>query len=239
MTEPRQPETAVVEWDPGRWWAGRPVPPSWRRRLGPVLAGLGTLAMFGSLLGEWQTTRITAETGESLLSGDGREIQVGLAELGVWGVGWLVGAMVLTTAVALVVLGGGAPRPTVRTAGLAGAGVLLMVLVATTVYLRAGGPYRGDLFGLGGEHHEYSLGWGLVVAYGTVVLMAAALWSARVVLAGDPHPSTGPAGPVPGQADPAAEYAGPGTKYAGPADLTVTPTLPTVLLTDPDQRRRA
>jgi hypothetical protein len=232
MTEPRQPETAVVEWDPGRWWAGRLVPPSWRWRLGPVLAGLGTLAMFGSLLGEWQTTRITAETGESFFSGDRREVQVGLAELGVWGVGWLVGAMVLTTAVALVVLGGGALRPTVRTAGLAGAGVLLMVLVATTVYLRAGGPYRGDIFGLGGEQHEYSLGWGLVVAYGTVVLMAAALWSTRVVLAGDPHLSTGAAGPVPGRADPAADY-------AGPADLTVTPTGPTVLPTDPDQQRRA
>ena len=89
------------------------------RRAVPLAAAVGAVALFASLLSEWQITVMdTTPFGESRSSS--RPLPSGIGDLGALGGGFLVGLFVLTGATVL---------------GLASGGVLLAVLVALAASL--------------------------------------------------------------------------------------------------------
>src|SRR5688500_18735832 len=119
--------TTVVEW-------GGPEPaspaPSGRslsglsrdRRLPLVPAGLGAAAGFASLVGEWLVMTVPGGGPE----GDTPvRVPGGVADVGGFGVGYLVGLLALVVGVALALRGTTAVRHNARVAGLALAVALL------------------------------------------------------------------------------------------------------------------
>jgi len=98
-------------------------------RLVPLAAALGGVALFASLISEWQVTNVDAT-----LLGDG---QVGtkplastIADLGGWGAGYLVGVFLLVAAAVLVLFGPAPGRRYARLLGLSAGGVLIGLLAA-------------------------------------------------------------------------------------------------------------
>jgi hypothetical protein len=235
-----EPEPTVVEWG-----AARPGvldrlmrPRGWQPRVPWLLAGLGALALFGSLIAEWQVTSLPGP-GFSDEPAGREDYAVGVVALGTWGVVWLVGATALAVCLAVTIAGQDPLRPTARTIGLAIAAVQVPVLVAASLDL-ARASAMSAVFGLVGPglpEFEVALGRGLFAAYAGVVLVGAALWLARPVPAPAVAPGSvpAPAGPgsVPGGGA-AGEVAPAGPDDDGPADLAVAPAEP---LTHPGDER--
>lgn len=222
MTEPREldpspgperePAPAVVAWGGERsrrgggrlaGWSDRLRRERWSVRL---LAGLAGLVLFGSLLDSWQVTLLPEEFADT------QEVVVGLAGIGAWGAGWLVGLIGLAACTGLTVLGLPMLRAPARSVGLALAGVLLGLLAAVSVQLGRASTLASIGF-IGEVDFEVQLGRGVYLAYLGVGLAAAALWWAR--------PQARPAAPEP---DPRAS--GPVDGHAGPRDLRVGPAEP-------------
>ncbi|MET8834017.1 hypothetical protein ABZV78_08890 [Micromonospora sp. NPDC004540] len=227
----RSDDTTVVEWgdaEPapsGR--VGRSLAGLGRdHRLPPVLAGLGAVAAIASLIGEWLVMTVPNDDPE----GNGPfRLPSGVAEVGGFGVAYLVGLLGLAAAVALALRGDPAVRQHARLAGLGVTAALLAVLTATAFSLQELG--QRALFFPTEQRFQVEHGRGLVTAFLATVLLAAALHlSGRV--------GVQPAGRAvePGD-DPAAGapdgWSGRGRRRAAedelppaPADLSVQPTTP-------------
>lgn len=194
--------------------------PGWLRRsaglreprIGWALGVLGAAALFASLVGEWATT--TLRFGEGDLE---QAFVVGAGEAGNWGAVWMIGALAMTAVLGICLAGPAHQRGPARTAGLAMAGALLLLMVAATVEISSDGlAYdRLNIVTVDMET-EVSLGRGLFAAFAALGLLAAALWLSVAPRAGAdvppgwPQPSPQPWQPQPGQ----------GT------DLTVQPAEP-------------
>jgi hypothetical protein len=113
------------------------------RRVVPLAAALGGVALFGSLVSEWQLTEIDAT-----FWGDGevgtRAAQTMLADLDGWSGGYLTGLFLLIAAAVLTLFGPPAGRRYARLAALSVGGTLLAMVVAI-------GSYLGDTSGAVGQ----------------------------------------------------------------------------------------
>jgi hypothetical protein len=206
VTEPAQPpEPAVVEWGSERRGVLDRLTGWQHPRLSWALAVLGAVAMFGSLIGEWQVIDDPSIVTDAVVTD---QFDVAIADTTVWGTGWLLGAMLLAICAGLGLAGQPAIRPYARTVGLVVAAVQLGILVAAAVNLSQDSVLLYD-----DETVEVTFGRGVYAAFASVLLIGAALYLARA-----PGPRTKPA------AEPA--------RRTGPEDLVVGPAEPLVHPTD-------
>ncbi|GAA3746956.1 hypothetical protein [Micromonospora maritima] len=222
--------TTVVEWGdaatapPGR--VGRSLAGLGRdHRLPPVLVGLGAVAALASLIGEWLVITLPNDDQDG---NDTLRLPSGVAEIGGFGVAYLVGLLGLSVAVALALRGAPAVRRHARTAGLGLAAPLLGMLVATAATLQQ--LARRIVFFPTEQTLQVQHGRGLVTAFLAVALVAVALHltgraggRGTYPVAGDESPDDEPTDEPRGRrrrrsADDEAPPA--------PADLTVEPTVP-------------
>ncbi|GAA2713811.1 hypothetical protein ACFY2R_04795 [Micromonospora olivasterospora] len=243
----RSPDgAAVVEWGgaeptpPGR--AGQALAGLTRDHRFPLVpAGLGAVAAFASLAGEWLVMTVPNSGPE----GNSLRVPFGVSDLGGFGTTYLVGLIGLVAAVALALRGTAAARRNARVAGLALAAAVLGLLIATTSTLDDAGKRALFYTSEGGFIVEY--GRGLGMAFVACALLAAALHLAgRLDAPGDATTGQGaPGSDAPGGDGSSADGTGPGRepgrawhrrRGAGrsraddlppaPADLTVQPTTP-------------
>ncbi|GAA2578375.1 hypothetical protein GCM10010435_63330 [Winogradskya consettensis] len=198
---------SVIEFGPGRFGPlgrlGRD------RRIAPLAAGLGAVALFASLIAEWQVTRIDAtELRESNVGN--RPFESSIGDLGGWGAGYLAGLFVLVVAVALLLFGPVPGRAYARLATLGSGGVLLAVVVAafstldrTSFVLR-----QVELASFNDDQFSISIGRGPWCAGAGVLLILLAAYLAPFAVAG--HPVLVEAAVI----------------EDDPLDLTVTPAAP-------------
>ena len=99
------------------------------RRVVPLAAVLGGVALYGSLVSEWQITSVDTTAFGGVQAGN-RPIASGLADLGAWGGGYLAGLFVLVAATVLVLFGPAPGRQYARLVGLSSGGLLLVMLAA-------------------------------------------------------------------------------------------------------------
>ncbi|WP_430784863.1 hypothetical protein [Actinoplanes sp. G11-F43] len=185
------------------------------RRIPALTAGLGAVAAFGSLISEWQTTTLVSNGNFDADAGvTDRILPAELPDLGAIGGGYLVGILLLVTAVVLTLFGPETGRRHARLAGLAVGGVLLALLVAVLnhageVSLLIPRYYTDDLFG---AEMRVAVGRGLWCAMAAVAAGLIALWMPR-------GEDTGvrPA-PEPDDAEP----------LDGPLELSIAPAAPFV-----------
>ncbi|MGA5305326.1 hypothetical protein ACPCHT_35845 [Nucisporomicrobium flavum] len=236
-----QSQEAVVEFGP----AGDDGPPRRRtgiggflagtlrdRRLVPVAAALGALALFGSLISEWQITAIDetvlrgADTGQ-------RPFTTTIADLGGWGGGYLAGLFLLVTATVLTLFGPVAGRAYARLTALSAGGLLLAVVVTLWSYLGETSRIVGqiDAMTLDDDQMQVSVGRGLWCAGVGVALVTLAAWLAG---RGLPAPTAAP-GEAPGAGageepvEPVWAWRRPPAEEEtpeAPFDLTVAPVKP-------------
>jgi hypothetical protein len=184
-----EPEPATVEWgaaEPrGRVSAmtgalsGAPIRARWRRPAVWALAGLGALAMFGSLVGDWQVIS------EDILANGGDDQAFGVGWLPGWGIWWMFAATLLPILVGLTLFAQPAINGHARMIGLVSAGVVLVVLAAASRNITRDSIYSGF-----GSEFEISAGRGLHLAFVAVALLAAAMWLASPGVVGDGAGST-------------------------------------------------
>jgi hypothetical protein len=121
------------------------------RRTVPLLAILAGLALFASLVSEWQVTAISA----TLLGGETdtgyRSVPTDVGGLGAWGGGYLAGLFLLVGATVLAMFGPPAGARYARLAGLSTGGVLIAMLAALTSILGDTSMINGVFVGLVGE----------------------------------------------------------------------------------------
>ncbi|MCZ7426645.1 hypothetical protein O7607_12955 [Micromonospora sp. WMMA1949] len=221
LQDNRSDDTTIVEWgdaepEPsGR--AARSLAALGRdRRLPTVLTGLGAVAAIASLIGEWLTITVPADT-----RGDDAPARLtsGISEIGGFGTAYLMGLLGLSVAVVLALRGAPAVRQHARLAGLGLAAGVLGLLVATAASLEQ--LARRILFFVGEQRLEVEHGRGLVSAFLAVALLAAALHLAGRAAGGSPVDKE-PDDDRPDRRRRVDEDDLP----PAPADLTVQPTVP-------------
>lgn len=142
-------------------------------RLAPVVAGLGCVAAFASLIGEW-TIMTVPNAGP-----DGNtpvRVPAGVSEVGNFGTAYLVGLFAVLSCLSLVLFGSAGVRRNARVVGLTLTGGLVGVLAAAAASLDEA---AGRLFYFApadGFHVDY--GRGLVTAFAAVGLLGLALGAA-------------------------------------------------------------
>ena len=210
-------------------------------RLVPLAAALGGVALFGSLVSEWQVTQI-----DGAFFGDGevgnRPLAAGLPDLGAWGGGYLSGLFLLAATVVLTLFGPAAGRRYARLGALSVGGVLLAMVLAQLSYLGDTSVLVGQLSATNLDDDQ------LIVERGRGIWCAAAgvaLVLLAMVLAGR-HLAAGPAQVAEGDDEEPVIAAGtPSWSWRRPAgpvddppdapfDLTVTPAQP--FASSPDNR---
>jgi hypothetical protein len=220
-------------------------------RVVPVVAGLAALALFASLVGEWQVTTIN----EPDFFGPGLTtppVSSGLGELGAWAAAYVIGLFVLVNCAALVFFAPPAVRVLARVLGLAAAGTLGAVLVAIAFDLNDRSlaiTSLGYITGPEAPDYELTHGRGLTMAFLGVGGLAFAL-----VLAGRLMPVPAPVAaagvsdappPADGKVESPAEAdwpwrrpttTEPAAEVPQPIDLTVSPATPFVPLSDQPDR---
>ncbi|NES16375.1 MULTISPECIES: hypothetical protein [Micromonospora] len=226
--------TTIVEWGdadpapPGR--PGRSVAGLARdHRLPPVLVGLGAVATTASLVGEWLV--MTVPNGGP----DGNtpiRVPVGVADVGGFGVGYLVGLLGLAVAVALALRGTAAARQNARVAGLGLAAAVLALLTAAAFSLDDSG--RRTLFYSSEDGFRVDYGRGLVSAFAAVALLAGACYLSGRAVQPAAEPDGEPGTAESGRPAPSRRRSREDELPPAPADLTVTPTVP---FARPDQPR--
>lgn len=214
-------------------------------RLVPVIAGLGAVALFASLAGEWQTT--TVDEGYIQPEAAGQALPAGLAELGGWAAAYSVGIFALVGCAGLVLFGRPAARDHARVLGLTTAGVLVGILAAITMWLGDGSVILGPSFYNPELQYELAYGRGLTTAFVGVVLLGVALFLAgRLMPAAPDAPPAPPAATEDVKEEEPAEQGDwpwrrprqareahdPEADLPPPIDLTVAPTAPFVPLPD-------
>jgi hypothetical protein len=173
------------------------------------IAGLGALALFGSLIGDWATTSFTQE--ESFT-----EHYVTGVSGSNWGVGWMMGVLAISAAVAMSLFGPVNLRVAGRVAGLSVAGAMLALLISASVDLGRRGPFSGVPLADYQIESTFEQGW--YAGYLALALLGAALWLAP--LASGSSSTTEPAA---GNPDGHRELAGPGDLTVGPAEPLAFP----------------
>jgi hypothetical protein len=214
------------------------------RRTVPLAAVVGAVALFASLISEWQITVLdTSQFGES--QGGNRPLPAGVTDLGALGSGYVVGLFALAGAVVLVLFGPPAGRRHVRLLGMTAAGVLLGLLAALASSLGASSRALSSVytFDLDDDQIQLTYGRGIWCAFLGVLAVLLALWLAGrhlppdtpIVVAKDepeePVEAAPPPGPVvwswrrPAKEEPADDEEQPDA----PIDLTVSSTTPFTL----------
>ncbi|MFG1607038.1 hypothetical protein [Actinoplanes sp. NPDC049265] len=164
------------------------------RRTVPLAAAVGGVALFASLISEWQTTQLNDGDAERVIGGS-RPVPAGLADLGALGTGYVFGLFLLAAAVVFMLFGPPAGRRWARLAGLTAAGVQAALLGALAETLSSTTHSAVGLFAAGMPEGQVQLSYGrgiwcALVGVGTVAL---ALWLAGRHLA--PAPAAGPEAP--------------------------------------------
>ncbi|MDQ7907102.1 hypothetical protein RB614_21550 [Phytohabitans sp. ZYX-F-186] len=214
-------------------------------RLVPVIAGLSAVAVFASIVGEWQTITFTQE--DMFGPGPTPPVTAGLVDLGGFGTGYLIGIFVMVGCLSLVLFGRPALRDQVRIVGLAAAGVSAAILVGITAWLDGNSAALASadfLVGPQGPSYELAYGRGVTMAFLGVAGFALALYLAgRLMPAPPAQPAVpgadGGAGPAP-EATEQLDWPWRRPRAADdldsdlppPADLTVAPTAPFVPMQD-------
>jgi hypothetical protein len=192
------------------------------RRAVPLAAAVGGVALFASLISEWQITVLDTDQFTGGTGGDPRPLAAGVTDLGALGSAYLVGLFVLAGVMTLVLFGPPPARRYARLLGLSTGGVLLALLVALE---------------LDGDDMKLSYGRGLWCAFFGVAAVLLALYLAGrhepQLVEVEPHAGAdgaAPAGPVVWSwRRPKEEDEGPPD---APFDLTVTSTKPFTSLGD-------
>jgi hypothetical protein len=191
------------------------------RRLPVLTAGLGGVAIFASLISEWQVTTVEQiayeDDGESMTQ-QMQLLPTDLFDLGGIGAAYLVGLFLLVVSVILVLFG---PAPGRRYARLSGFGVggLLFALLLAMVHLLGSETRlisRYFSLQLPTEETQVQYGRGLWCALAGVALALGALW----LTSREPETDDGPrwvrtAGPEEDDDDP-----------GEPLDLTISASAP-------------
>jgi hypothetical protein len=205
------------------------------RRVVPLAAALGAVALLASLVSEWRLTTVDPEVfgGET----GAHPIPTDVTDLGALGSGYLVGLFPLVAAVVLTIFGPPAGRRWVRLAGLSVGGTLLALLFATAASLGDQSRPVPGFYTLQFDANQvqFSYGRGLWCAAAGVLLAMVALYLAdrrRVTApaaggapptaAVDESPWTWRRPPAPRE-EPAADQ---------PLELTVGPAKPFTLQSD-------
>ncbi|MEU4214823.1 hypothetical protein [Actinoplanes sp. NPDC026623] len=235
---PETPAEAVVQFGPEEDSTGeRRVRPGVHlaelagdHRIVPLAAALGGVALFGSLVSEWQITNI-----DGTLLGEGeagsRALETTVADLGGWGGGYLAGLLLLVPAVVLTMFGPAAGRRYARLTALSVGGVLLAMLAAIGSYLGETSRIVGQsgLNGLEDDQVTVTNGRGIWCAAAGIALTLLAMYLAGRDLAAAASPQQeAPAGEPPAVWSwrrPAPNEAEEGPPDA-PFDLTVAPAKP-------------
>ncbi|MEJ3742408.1 hypothetical protein WEI85_03815 [Actinomycetes bacterium KLBMP 9797] len=232
-----------------------------KRLVAPVAAALGALALFGSLVSDWQVLTVTEIDGAGIApEATLPRVASGLHDLAGWTAGYLVGVLALVGCVGLVLFGAPAIRAHARVLGLTTAGVLTGLLIAIASYLGESSPVlqQAGPFGFDPDDLRYDLTYerGMTFAFLGIGALAAALYLAGSLTpaartaSSAPHATAAPAdgAAADGAVGEAAEeedwpWRRPGAKRTEepesalpePIDLTVTPTAPFVPLGDGSQ----
>ncbi|WP_106128772.1 hypothetical protein [Pseudosporangium ferrugineum] len=234
-----EPQEAVVEFGPEPPPSRRTGVPAFLRglatdrRLVPLAAALGALALFGSLVSEWQLTEIDATVFRDVQTGT-RAFGATVADLGGWGAAYLVGLFLLTASVVLTLFGPPGGRVYARLTALSTGGVQLAIVLALWSSLDETTRVAGqlDVSGLDSDEITLTLGRGpWCAAFGVVLVLLAVYLAGRLyppVTAPGREPAAGEeaeAGPPPvwSWRRPSAEDE---TPPDAPFDLTVTPAQP-------------
>lgn len=237
LETPPQQQEAVVEFRPSpaprrRWSAagfGRSMAAD--RRLVPLAAVLGALAILVSLISEWQVTTLdgtlygSSEAGTQMLPTD-------VLDLGGLGAAYLVGLFPLAAAVVLTMFGPPAGRRYLRLTGLSVCGTLLGLLIALTSSLGDESRIITRIYTIQLDDKQLTVGYGrgLWCAFAGVLLALAALYLADRHL---PAPAEAPSEQAAGDAEAMAVWSW--RRPAGaddergpdePLDLTVAPAKP-------------
>jgi hypothetical protein len=129
------------------------------RRSVPVAATVGAVALFASLMSEWQIT-VMDTTPFNDNRGGNRPLAAGLADLGALGGGYVAGLFVLAAATVLVLFGPPAGRPYARLLGLTTGGVLLGLLAAVAAELDHTSRAVDTIFTLDLDENQLQLSYG-------------------------------------------------------------------------------
>jgi hypothetical protein len=197
------------------------------RRVTPLAAALGGVALFGSLVSEWQITNVDgALWGEGEV---GRPLATTVADLGGWGGGYLAGLLLLVPAVVLTMFGPATGRRYARLIALSVGGSLLGMLAAIGSNLGDTSRIIGQVTGLEDNQVTIKLGRGIWCAAAGVALILLAMYLAGRHLGVAPsQQSQAPAEEPPAAWSwrrPASDESGEGPPDA-PFDLTVAPAKP-------------
>ncbi|MEV4705346.1 hypothetical protein [Actinoplanes sp. NPDC049316] len=201
------------------------------RRLVPIAAALGALALFASLVSEWQTTALDATILRQADAGD-RPFTTTIADLGGWGGGYLAGLFLLIAATVLTLFGPAPGRAYARLTALSAGGLLLAMVATLWSYLGETSRIVGqiDATTLDDDQMQVAVGRGVWCAGAGVALVMLSAWLAgrRAVAppageqAADVAAGEEPAEPVWSWRRPPAEDETP----EAPFDLTVAPVKP-------------
>jgi hypothetical protein len=210
------------------------------RRVVPLAAVLGGVALFVSLISEWQVTMLDTSDIQSSVSGM-QPIPTDLVDLGGWAAGYLVGLFLLAGATVLVLFGPVAGRRYARLLGLSSGGVLLGLLAALEPTLDDVSRTLGFAirYQVAADHVQQSDGRGVWCAIAGVAAVMIALYLAgryqpalvTETAASQAEPAAeAPVPPVWSWRRPAAEEED--APPAAPFDLEVTATTPFTPLSD-------
>ena len=252
----RLDEPAIVEFGADEPVAQRPrasqiltaVRKDWR--LVPIVAGLSAVAVFASLVGEWQTSTFTPQSIVLPPEQVPPPGTAGVADMGGYATGYLIGIFLLVGCMSLLLFGRPAMRAQLRVLGLTAAGVCVAVLVAAAVWLddhSASYELARLFFGPQGPTYDLAYGRGLVMAFLGVAGFAVAFYLAgRLMPAPLAQPAAAEAGAdTESRQNAVAQVDWPWRRPRAPqepddldgdlpppADLTVGPTAPFVPMHD-------
>jgi len=144
------------------------------RRVVPLTALLGGVAVLVSMISEWQVTTVDAE---EFTGGVGpHTVSTGLIDLGALGSAYLIGIFPLVAAVVLTLFGPAAGRRWARLGGLCAGGTLLAVLFATTASLGSESRVLPNLVRMQFDKDQIQMAYGRglwCAAVGVVLAMVA------------------------------------------------------------------
>ncbi|MGN9907969.1 hypothetical protein ACTMTJ_10520 [Phytohabitans sp. LJ34] len=218
-------------------------------RLVPIVAGLSAVAIFASLVGEWQTTTFTPQSIVLPPEQVPPPGTAGVADLGGYATGYLIGIFVLVGCMSLLLFGRPAMRAQLRVLGLTAAGLSAAILAGATVWLddhSASYQLSRLFFGPQGPTYELAYGRGLPMAFLGIAGFAIAFYLAgRLMPAPAVEPAAAGAGADAEPRDAATQVDWPWRRPRAaqepddldsdlppPADLTVGPTAPFVPMHD-------
>ncbi|WP_041833018.1 hypothetical protein [Actinoplanes sp. N902-109] len=190
-----QPEEALVEFGP----ADEPSPRRrFRsgsflrdRRVVPLAAGLGAIALAASVIAEWQVTTIDGTVLRNSATGD-LVFDSPLGDLGGWGAGYLAGLFLLTAATVLTVFGPRPGRVYARLVALSTGGTLLLLVLTvwSTLDDRSWAVRQVEQAGLQGDDFSIAVGRGPWCAgAGLLLVLVAAYLSERSTAGPEPRPA--------------------------------------------------